>query len=376
MLSKIIERDASAQDVALANTTEKQYLVSCEEVKVEEEKMLLMYFYKQSDLVQGITKAKFRVFLSKDDYITQMLGDTRKWRTGSLSSILSGWQWSSWYSYCVLVDDQSENTIGQYLKVTEDILKEVDNLQREIMATRLSKKHNKVKSRIDDQMSNIKDIPKDFDRWIDETALFRSRYIYYTYKAKKVLDGYCTHCKSDVEIEGPRHNEVGICPNCKSHIQYKSMGNSKNVTDKGQAALIQKFGHGIVVRYFSISKSYGVDYKNPKSYHQELTRDIYDKKGNLQSYEWISFKQTGKMRWCDSNDTFGFHNAVLYERNLDRVLKGTLWQYSAIKEFATHEKGFGFPIYNYLEKYKEYPVIEYLVKLGLYNLTKDTVCSW
>lgn len=380
MLSKTPERKAGAKDVALAKTTEKEYLVTSEEIEVEEKNILLMYFYKQSNLVQGSTQAELRVFLSEDDYITQMLGDTRKWRTGSLANIIGGWNWSSWYERCahrcIIGKDSPTDASGYFLGKTDNIMQEVDDLQKEIMAKRLDNEHSKVKNRIDRQMSKIKELPKDFDKWIDETGLFHSRYIYYKYKARKVLDGYCTHCKSDVEIEGPKHNEVGVCPNCKSHILYKSMGNSRNVTDKGQVAIIQKFGTGVIVRYFTVSKSYGIDFKTPKSYHRELTRDIYDEKGQMESYEWLSFKQTGKMRWCDSNDTFGFHNAVLYEKNLDKVLKDTMWQYSAIKQFATHEQGFGFPVYQYLKKYKEFPALEYLVKLELYNLTRDTVYSW
>lgn len=380
LLSKITERKASAEDISLANITEKEYLVTSEEIKVEEKKMLLMYFYKQSELVQGSTQAEFRVFLSKDDYITQMLGKTRKWRTGSLANIISGWNWSCWYERCayrcINGKDSSTDASNLIIGTTDNPMQEVEKLQKEIMANRLAKKHSKVKNRIDEQMAKIKGLPKDFEEWIDQTALFKSRYIYYTYKARKVIDGYCTHCKSDVKIEGPKHNVKGICPNCKSPIQYKSMGNSRNVTDKGQAAIIQKFGDAIVVRYFTLSKIYGENYKNPTSYYRELTRDIYDEKGNLKNYEWVSFKQTNEMRWCDGKDNFVFSNAVLYENNLDKVLEGTIWKYSAIKQFATHKKGFGFPVYNYLEKYKEYPVIEYLVKLGLYSLTNGIVSIW
>ncbi|HHX61325.1 MAG TPA: hypothetical protein GX707_11540 [Epulopiscium sp.] len=382
LLSKIIERDASAQDVALANRTEKQYLVSCEEIKVEEEKMLLMYFYKQSNLVQGITKAEFRVFLSKDDYITQMLESPRKWRAGSLANIISSWSWnwSSWYERCtfryIIGKDSSTNTLISVLGKTDNPMQEVDRLQKDIMADRLAKKHIKIKNRIDKQMAKIKDLPKDFDKWIDETALFHSRYIYYTYKARKTLDGYCTHCKSDVRVKGARHNKEGACPKCKSPIRYKSMGNSKNVTDNGQAALIQKLDDGIIVRYFSLSKSYGEDYKNPKIKYQELVRDIYNKKGKMKNYEWDNFKQTKKIRWCDGKGTFRFNNAVLYEKNLDKVLSGTIWQYSAIKKFGTHKKGFGFSVYDYLGKYRNYPSLEYLVKLGLYNLTNGIISIW
>lgn len=88
------------------------------------------------------------------------------------------------------------------------------------------------------------------------------------------------------------------------------------------------------------------------------------------------FKQTEEVRWCDGQGKYGFHDAVLYEKNLDKVLEGTIWEYSAIKEFATHKKGFRFSVYSYMEKYKQYPVIEYLVKLKLYKLTEECLNMW
>lgn len=57
----------------------------------------------------------------------------------------------------------------------------------------------------------------------------------------------------------------------------------------------------------------------------------------------------------------------LYHRNLDSELKGTPWQYSALKEYYVGDPT---PLYagQYLQKYLRYPMLEYLVKLKLYRL--------
>lgn len=375
LLSQVPIEIASDEYISLAKRIKKEkYLVSADKIQVDKNKILLMYFYRQSDLKEGNTKAAFRVFLTKDDYITQDLEDASKWKTGAIRSLIDGYYWHGWYSECVLVDDKSSEVIKRFLNTKEDPLKEVDKLQEKIMATRLSKKHQVIKDRIDKQMAKVPELPEDFNAWVEYTALFHSRYIYYTYKAgKKALKGYCTHCKSNVTIEAPRHNLKGICPKCQSPITYKAMGKSRRVSDKGQATLIQRVDDGIVVRYFSLRKAYYDHYKKPSLSYHELSRDFYDKKGKIKSYEWLSFKQTGVERWCDGQGRFGFHGAVLYERNIDEVLKGTIWEYSAIKKFGTHSEGFGFPVYDYLEKYKKYPSIEYLVKLKLYKLVNEII---
>lgn len=378
LLAKVPIQEATDGYISLARRIKKEkYLVSAEIAEVEEKKILLLYFYNQPELKEGNTKAAFRVFLSIDDYITQDLSTTTiKWRTGSISSLIGGYYYMRWDEECVLVDDKSSGTIKKFLNAKEDPLLKIDELQQNIMAKRLDKKHQKIKDRIDKQMEKVPKLPWGFKRWIDNTALFHSRYIYYQYKARKKLDGYCTHCKSDVVIESPRHNEKGICPNCKSPITYKAMGKSRKVEDIGQAALIQKVDDGIVVRYFSIYKEYYDHYKEPYLSYIELSRDFYDSKGKVKSYEWLNFKQTGQWRWCDGQGRFGFRGAVLYDKNLDETLKENMWKYSAIKEFATHREGFGFSIYSYLENYKEYPSIEYLVKLRLYKLVDDIITRW
>lgn len=57
----------------------------------------------------------------------------------------------------------------------------------------------------------------------------------------------------------------------------------------------------------------------------------------------------------------------LYHRNLDSELKGTPWQYSALKEYCAGDPT---PLYagQYLQKYLRYPMLEYLVRLKLYRL--------
>jgi len=69
--------------------------------------------------------------------------------------------------------------------------------------------------------------------------------------------------------------------------------------------------------------------------------------------------------WCYyfENDLCGF----LYHKNLDKELKGTPWQYSALKEYYYQDPT---PLYmpRYLRSYLSYPVLEYLVKLNLVRL--------
>lgn len=86
---------------------------------------------------------------------------------------------------------------------------------------------------------SIYGLPKKVEKWIDESVLKYSRYLF-TYREKGKRYGYCTHCHQDVVLELGRtyteqdiinikhhHKEIGFCPSCKSPVQFRDMGRGR-----------------------------------------------------------------------------------------------------------------------------------------------------
>lgn len=86
---------------------------------------------------------------------------------------------------------------------------------------------------------SIYGLPKKVEKWIDESVLTYSRYLF-TYREKGKRYGYCTHCHKDVVLELDRtycevdvlninrkHKEIGFCPSCKSPVQFRDMGRGR-----------------------------------------------------------------------------------------------------------------------------------------------------
>ncbi len=65
-------------------------------------------------------------------------------------------------------------------------------------------------------------------------------------------------------------------------------------------------------------------------------------------------------------------NGYLYDRNLDLVLDNTPWKYSQLKNYYQADKS-PFYVIDYLKRFLDYPMLEYLVKLGLYRLAEELV---
>ena len=86
---------------------------------------------------------------------------------------------------------------------------------------------------------SIYGLPKKVEKWIDESVLKYSRYLF-TYREKGKRYGYCTRCHQDVVLElgrtftpadeeniYRRHKEIGFCPSCKSPVQFRDMGRGR-----------------------------------------------------------------------------------------------------------------------------------------------------
>lgn len=339
--------------------------------KVDKERVLIMSIFSKDKIIN------FRIFISEDDYITQeyLADGSFKWRTGSMDNVLN----FGYYSYgddIAFVEHESVDMIYGFLGEGRNPVNSITKHQEVIKGKRLDKRHQKEKDEIDERMNRVKDIPKNFAKWVEEKALFKSRYIIYKYASRRMLDGYCTHCKTDVKVERPRHNEEGICPNCNSPITFKASGKVSTLYDASDIALIQKAGDELVVRYFYVAKNYmHGKYRSPELHINERARDFYTSNGDFKvsEFEWARFKQTDEYRWCKNNNYNRIDVPTLYPSNLTRELKGTRYEYSALDLYAKTEVDFKFPVWRYLSLYPVFNAIEYFVKMRLTTLTSQVL---
>ena len=116
-LSKIVRPEATEAMVFLAERTEKDnYIATAEKLIIAGEEILLLNFFKRSQLVQKETGAALRTFLSHDDYITQDLRTTRtKWLTGCFNSIFEWRFWNSHKYNIVFASDRDYSIVKKFM---------------------------------------------------------------------------------------------------------------------------------------------------------------------------------------------------------------------------------------------------------------------
>lgn len=292
-----------------------------------------------------------REFLYKDSSGTMRIDDN-----------YGGWHWDKtrWIYGLDLVQE--------YMKFDgtgKDIFRRIQQEARYRRDDRIIRMHRKETDVIDAIMDLVPELPKDIDSFIRNVVTQDSRYIYY--KKGRDKEAYCTYCRKDVPLNNKKayHNAPGRCPCCGKKITYKAKGKSTLVRDEYSFAIMQNTPRGLVIRYFKLSISFKDHYRNPETYYFEVRREFINTR---EEFEWRVYKQRNE-RWCKADGTWHYWAtaAYLYTKNLREVLKGSQYQYSAIYEFA-RAYGRNFNIERYLQEYRSFPGLEYLVKLKLTNL--------
>lgn len=326
-------------------------------------------FYYRDLKVNTITPA-YRIFLHDGKYDTY---DTieGKWRTATIENLFfrGGYEAREYAAYQTYwIAEKDRKVITNFTKNEEK------SPHKAILKWQQYEKHRKETDVIDDEMSIIPEIPKDFEEWAKKDAV--PQYMYYE-SGKKI--GLCTACGKTQELSGHKYGREGKCKHCKRKVIYKTYKGNPNIKDKSSAALIQKTPAGFVLRYFHVYQRIQMGKRVVFNIYESI-RITYDELWyKRHTYSYHRYKTTDQVRWCNGYEHGGCYwgkgkeegRAVLYPRNLKRALKGSKLEYSGLPEFARQN----IPFYqqNYIDMAKEYPGIEKLVKAGYYNLTVDCI---
>ena len=275
-----------------------------------------------------------------------------------------------------------------------------------VITERQNRKHKAYMRRqeaLADRMTHTKELPEKeiLDR-ADRLYFHNQHYLYYK-KHGCWAHIACSKCggvtdarwKSGISYESqfqswteePREGHYGTCPMCGARGEYKCQGKVKGTHDKYiHLFLGQKYKeNGMVIRYVEVGKKWTLGFicgdKGPEMYNAseelfgvEIARAYFEPGKKVQIDYHKHNPYTGKDFWDDCN-LYGTANiaigAGLIMSETYEEMKGTIFQYSALQEYAKNVREVN-PI-DYLERYSQTPQIEVLVKMGLTDVVEKLV---
>lgn len=395
-LAKIPVMDAPEElvkKVCESNKDVSKYMVTAE--LVQDDQILLLYFFSVKDLQRGNTKAVYRFFISSDEYITQDLqSDKVKWLTGKINNTLRCYKL---FYHAGAASNQDDGVIRKFFHKSSDcdpmviIQTEQDRIHEKTVQDKL----NKERLNINAQMQQFQTLPEDFDSFLREEVM-NDHYLFYSRKENYC---FCTKCRNEYTITGYdrieysgfeqkklKHNEKNHCRMCGSEVTCKGKGMGRGLMLQNKwALLIQKHGKKVHTRIFSVYWDLRRDYRNTEIIYEELYRSVFSEKSH-NYYEMAAFHGRYEERWCHlSNNQMLHHflkNTVIYCHNIPDVFQDTPFQYCMLDEYVHTRYGIelyeygkawddSFMVDNYLALYQKRPYVESLMKLGCHELVKN-----
>lgn len=354
-----------------------KYVVRTAIKNIDHQRTLVLYIYAKESVLTGNHTPRWTMFQQKGGYITLCADDKgTRWQQSMFENLGKDYFFRD---KCSFYSQSDEKRVTRYCQSERQ--KGFDSLclfQLDLLRKKQRENELKKQRKIIERMKPVGALPRDIKGFMHREAL--PHYIFYDYaKGKAPKNAYCTACKHNVSVAEAKHNGEGVCPHCKRKITFKSRGRRGYIVDRSTAQVIQQLGSNeMIIRFVKAYRRYPKSdtpefhvYENARLFLQWDGSKIVAGESYYYGYSrdritpWHPGDRPVFNRWYYNfeADCCGY----LYHRNLDSELKGTPWQYSALKEYYAGDPT---PLYagQYLQKYLRYPMLEYLVKLKLYRL--------
>lgn len=343
---------------------------------------------------EGTTQAKYRFFLSKDDYITQDLTvEKTKWLTGKLSNTLQVGYWNSPWNSVVFVDTKSRKLFERHFppaarswwsnqEKTPFIT--VEDWQEKILCRRLKERHARELAHTNLMMELVPDLPEDFQTWIHDYGMRSRRYLVYDGNSKiRIRQAFCTECGQHMEIDSKkvrlRMGEWGECPRCGSPVFMKTMKRwHETELAENNVVIVQKIEDGrLLFRCFSVSyvfrKTEMPLLMIKKTQHIHEFGRIFMNGYSWECFEYAEYKQSHSECWCPDVGKNNVTEFIIRRDGLRDLLADTPYRYSGLESLQEKEEFRHIPVFQYLRAYEKCNELEMLAKTGLSKLAMEDI---
>lgn len=179
----------------------------------------------------------------------------------------------------------TDKVIDEYLSDTKSYakgkgIKKIIAWQKAVRQKRLKDKYQKIKDSISYELAEIRPLPQSVHKWIDNTVMAYSRYMFYDANGKKQTTARCSVCGNEVTINKVRSGDKVTCPVCHKKCTakpYRKYLNSNGFCNRETIMYLQPFkGTRFCAREFMVVYIYTHGRINPYIRIKELVRTTCD----------------------------------------------------------------------------------------------------
>lgn len=347
---------------------------------------------------QGNMDPAFDIFLNVDgdEYITRYFVDGQeKWSKALIWNLqnvehfenLSGKEHYSvnyWYHYnnvcdkLAWINPEGLKQLRRTLKQSGNAFEIIQKWQEQVKTKKRDEADAKVFKPWDDDLKLVPELPKRFINWAFKENT--EHYIFYDTGSKT---GYCSRCQKEVPLVNPRHRKDGTCPRCKHEIVYMANGKKSKYlrTPVAESQIIQPIKEGYVIQILETQRDYAftgytfdpnIPISKPNLRYDVKYKIIVRDNGTVTAYTQGLYKNR-LYRWIPDSwysDRY-MTSGRIWHGNIKEI--EARFPHSAAPILLRKELNMSF--LRYVDFEKKYPVMESLMKIGLYDIVKDLIRS-
>ena len=226
----------------------------------------------------------------------------------------------------------TDKVIDEYLSDTKSYakgkgIKKIIAWQKAVREKRLKDKYQKIKDSISYELAEIRPLPQSVHKWIDNTVMAYSRYMFYDANSKKQTTARCSVCGNEVTINKVRSGDKVTCPVCHKKCTakpYRKYLNSNGFCNRETIMYLQPFkGTRFCAREFVIEYDYSYGRIKPVISMQELSRTTCDFDGQeMRAQEQYTYDEDYKGGDWRKNFCRSVNSSLpLYPGTLNKIFK-------------------------------------------------------
>lgn len=227
---------------------------------------------------------------------------------------------------------ETDKVIDDYLADTSSYAKgkgivKIIAWQKAVRQKRLKDKYQKIKDSISYELAEIRPLPQSVHKWIDNTVMAYSRYMFYDANRKKHTTARCSVCGNEVTINKVRSGDKVTCPVCHKKCTakpYRKYLNSNGFCNRETIMYLQPFKDTrFCAREFTVVYFYTPGEIKPRIRIKELVRTTCDFDGQKmrvqEQYTYDKNYKGGDWRkdFCRSVNS----SLQLYPGTLNKIFK-------------------------------------------------------
>lgn len=220
-------------------------------------------------------------------------------------------------------------------------------------------------------------LPAGYGKWVENELFKEETYLAFDNKTRRA---FCTACNTEYDIDkNYKHNSIGECPVCGQQVRFVREDVEKYRESVKWTLVIQRRGENLLFRYIRNIKRYGGRYRKHEISCLESLRTIH-RKDDCDDFQyfwgiggWLPYReQQWNIFHQPNNYDMPKKGVTLYQpEKLPATIKNSWAKNSGLTEYVQHYGSFyerSYDLENYLWRYREYPWMEKLAKVGFFKL--------